>query len=177
MQNARSTLTRSIADIFTRLAPDTQWLPAGVRYKCRSHLHADFYSSSTSTTSTTISMHLPGAFLLTFGVASAGTINLPAGSGPFGTSLVVTNFTDDTRNDPYAPNKTARNLMLSVFAPVQRESCQNITTHYMPALSAAFYDQVYAPLTTNGSFEAFQMSVCSRSDKTSVSIHLRKTNA
>jgi dienelactone hydrolase len=112
-------------------------------------------------------MQILTVLLCATGVLSATTIVLPAGSGPFGTTLGVSNFTDYTRNDPYSPKKTARNLMLSVFAPIPRKLCDNFTTPYMPDFSAAFYDQVYSPLTTNGSFEAFEMSVCSSTHQAS----------
>lgn len=104
-------------------------------------------------------MHLRSTSLFAFGAVGAAAIDLLPGPGPYGTSLATTNFTDYSRIDPYARHRTARNLMVSVFGPVPRHENSNVSIPYMPALSAAFYDQTYQPLTTNGTFESMHMTV------------------
>lgn len=172
-------LIRASTDAITRLVSGNGQLHLIKEYKgekatfpdaCHQSFEHDQYHSADD------KMRLFITSLLAIGIVSATTIDLPAGSGLYAVSLAVSNFTDISRSDPYVPNRTARNLMLSVFAPVQQNSCESIATDYMPPLSAAFYDQIYAPLTTNGSFEAFRMRMCSIKNKDSKPKHPRKTN-
>lgn len=94
--------------------------------------------------------------------ASATAIVLPSDTGPYRTRIFAQKITDQVRFDPYASDGRLRSLMLTIVSPVSPEfKCQNSTMRYMPDLSAAFYDQLYAPITSNGTFESFTVSTCS----------------
>jgi dienelactone hydrolase len=109
----------------------------------------------------THTMHLQATVLIAAcGLTLVPALTLQTGSGDYGTTLTTSNYTDGSRPDPYAASPSPRNLMISVFSPIPKDQCNKATQPYMPPLSASFYNQVYAPLTTNGTFENITLSTC-----------------
>ena len=89
------------------------------------------------------------------------TIPLPPPPGPYNTTMTVLPLTDNNRTDPYAATRQPRRLMISIFNPVSPSLCHPILAPYMPPLTAAYYDSSFSSYgLPNGTFEAFQLSVC-----------------
>ena len=86
----------------------------------------------------------------------AATFPLPP--GPFNTSLVISQLTDHTRLDPYAPTPTPRSLMVSIFHPA---TCIAGPQSYMEHISAAWTDSEFASYGIPAStFESLYLQTC-----------------
>lgn len=83
----------------------------------------------------------------------------PPPTGNFNTSLTITQLTDYTRRDPYAPTPQPRSLMVSVFQPT---TCTAGPTPYMDPLTAAFVDANVLPsgVLPPGTFESLSFFNC-----------------
>lgn len=94
-----------------------------------------------------------------FGLGDA--LLVPNSSGPYGVALRVQGMTDDHRIDPYDPKKGHRQLLASVFWPVDKDSCSKKLVPYMPPATAEYYgQQVQALGLSNDTFKAFELEVC-----------------
>lgn len=91
-------------------------------------------------------------------------IILPRGSGHYNITIGTTKLVDKDRPDPYAPNGTARSVMVSLFYPVLPSECIGSTLFdYMPPTTAAYEDQVVASIgVPNGTFELIKIQTCSQ---------------
>lgn len=86
----------------------------------------------------------------------------PPPSGPFNTSLTITEVTDYTRLDPYSPTPSPRSLMISIFKP---QTCIATPTPYMDPITAAWTDSQFAEYgIPNGTFESLHLLTCPSSD-------------
>ncbi|OCL14414.1 PAF acetylhydrolase family protein [Glonium stellatum] len=86
---------------------------------------------------------------------------IPKPNGPYSVSLNTMKLVDTSRIDPFAPTPTNRAVMISLFYPVEKESCRTTcAVDYMPPATAAFEDSHFAGALPNGTFEAFKLQVC-----------------
>lgn len=98
--------------------------------------------------------------LLSLGQAAQAVL-VPAIKGPFSATHTVLPLTDHSRQDPYAPNKTSRQILTSVFWPVDHSSCTNETIQYMPPATAASYSGLAQSAgLPNDTFSAFEIELC-----------------
>ncbi|KIW14327.1 hypothetical protein PV08_07109 [Exophiala spinifera] len=83
-------------------------------------------------------------------------------NGPYGVGTATAELINTKLLDPYAPTKQDRRLMVSAFYPVAEiADCQHTNISYMPAGTAAVYDQEYgAAGLPNGTFEALHLALC-----------------
>ncbi|KAF6226821.1 hypothetical protein HO173_012325 [Letharia columbiana] len=51
--------------------------------------------------------------------AVQSTVLLPKPSGPYNTRITTAELVDKTRLDPFAPNRTQRAIMVTVFYPIK----------------------------------------------------------
>ncbi|KAL5317136.1 hypothetical protein ACEPPN_014230 [Leptodophora sp. 'Broadleaf-Isolate-01'] len=106
------------------------------------------------------------AGLILAGIIQASALTLPAPIGPYNTTLASFKFTDKNRLDPYAPTKTPRALMISVFNPIPASQCSASLTPYMDPITAEFKDASYASLgIPAGTFESINMQTCRPSSR------------
>ncbi|KAF4453684.1 hypothetical protein F53441_3693 [Fusarium austroafricanum] len=85
----------------------------------------------------------------------------PKPSGPYGTVMRVQGMTDNDRIDPYDPKKGHRQVLASIFWPIDASSCSNEAVPYMPPVTAKVYGQQVAALgLSNDTFAAVQLQVC-----------------
>lgn len=91
-----------------------------------------------------------------------GAILLPEPSGPFSVALRIQPMTDQSRLDPYAPNKQQkRQVLASVFWPVDAKSCSSERVPYMPPATAQAYGLTAEEMgLSNDTFLSFEMTVC-----------------
>jgi hypothetical protein len=95
--------------------------------------------------------------LLGFGDA----LLVPNSSGPYGVALRVQGMTDDHRIDPYDPKKGHRQVLASIFWPVNKDSCSKKIIPYMPPATAEYYGQIVQAMgLSNDTFKAFELEVC-----------------
>ncbi|RSL54611.1 hypothetical protein CEP54_009784 [Fusarium duplospermum] len=95
--------------------------------------------------------------LLHFGNA----LLLPNPSGPYPVALTINTMTDNHRIDPYAPNHQKRQILTSIFWPVDSKSCSSKRVPYMPPATAAAYGAQAAQLgLSNDTFKVIEMEVC-----------------
>ena len=112
-----------------------------------------------------ITIHL-GAFAILTLLLSAvqSTILIPKPNGPYNTRITsAKKLVDETRLDPFAPNRTQRAIMVTVFYPIKTPSeCDPLhTVTYMPLATAQFWDSVFAEYdVTNATLEKFGISAC-----------------
>ncbi|KAH7308840.1 PAF acetylhydrolase family protein [Rhexocercosporidium sp. MPI-PUGE-AT-0058] len=108
----------------------------------------------------------PTASLFLAGIIQASALTLPPPTGPYNTTLASFKLTDKLRLDPYAPTKTPRALMISVFNPVPASQCSALLTPYMDPITAEFKDAAYAPLgIPAGTFGSINMQTCRSSSR------------
>ncbi|PVH71232.1 PAF acetylhydrolase family protein [Cadophora sp. DSE1049] len=101
------------------------------------------------------------AGLVLAGVLQAAAISFPPPTGPYNTTLATFKLTDKNRLDPYAPTKTPRALMISVFNPIPSSQCSALLTPYMDPITADFKDALYAPLgIPAGTFGSIDLQIC-----------------
>ncbi|KAF5608601.1 PAF acetylhydrolase family [Fusarium subglutinans] len=94
-------------------------------------------------------------------VGAGNAILLPKPSGPYGTALRIQGMTDKSRIDPYDPKKGHRQVLVSIFWPVDSASCSNKVIPYMPPAAAKAYGQQVAQLgLSNDTFSALELQVC-----------------
>lgn len=104
-------------------------------------------------------MHFSLLFLSLLRVGNA--ILLPKPSGPYSTALRIEVITDKSRIDPYDPMKGHRQVLASIFWPVDSASCSNTVVHYMPPATAKACGQQVAQLgLSNDTFAALELEVC-----------------
>ncbi|KAF4339463.1 PAF acetylhydrolase family [Fusarium beomiforme] len=105
-------------------------------------------------------MQLSLLFLSLLGTGNA--ILLPKPSGPYGVALRVEGMTDTHRVDPYDPKKGHRQVLASIFWPVDSTSCSNKAVAYMPPATAKAYGQVAQQSLglSNDTFAALEFQVC-----------------
>jgi dienelactone hydrolase len=107
---------------------------------------------------------------------SLGEVLLPTPNGPYSVAHSVAKFVDGSRVDPYDPDHGLRNVMVSLFYPVERTKCEHVCPiNYMPPATAAFLSQVALDLlgVPNGTLQAIKMQVCCKTCPSAVD-HLRK---
>jgi dienelactone hydrolase len=88
---------------------------------------------------------------------------IPEPSGQYAVALSIVKLVDESRIDPYDPSHGKRNVMISLFYPVDRKQCnETCPIPYMPPITAAYYDTVVAAfgVSSNGTFESFRLQVC-----------------
>lgn len=93
--------------------------------------------------------------------AVQSTVVLPKPSGPYNTRITTAELVDKTRLDPFAPNRTQRAIMVTVFYPNTKPSeCDPLrTVNYMPLATAQFWDQEFSSYgITNATLENFRLS-------------------
>jgi hypothetical protein len=94
-------------------------------------------------------------------VGAGNAILLPKPSGPYGTALRIEGMTDKSRIDPYDPKKAHRQVLASIFWPVDSASCSNKVVPYMPPATAKAYGQQAEQLgLSNDTFAALEFQVC-----------------
>ncbi|KAL6241906.1 hypothetical protein RBB50_011151 [Rhinocladiella similis] len=95
-------------------------------------------------------------------VCLAFNATLAPPNGPFGVASTTAELINAKMLDPYSPTKQERRLMISAFYPVSEiGDCQKTRVPYMPAGTAAIYDQEYSSAgLPNGTFEAIQLTLC-----------------
>ena len=102
------------------------------------------------------------ALLLLLPTALSETL-FPQASGPYGTRITTAKLVDQSRLDPFAPNRTHRAIMVSVFYPITNSSeCEPLQTlSYMPLATAQFWDQEFVAYNvTNATLEDIGISAC-----------------
>ena len=97
--------------------------------------------------------------LLHFGEA----VLLPKPSGFFSVALRVQAMTDHDRIDPYAPNHhQKRQVLTSIFWPVEAKSCSSRLVSYMPPATSVAYGLAAGEMgLSNDTFKDLEMEVCS----------------
>ncbi|RGP71698.1 platelet-activating factor acetylhydrolase [Fusarium longipes] len=104
-------------------------------------------------------MQLSIIFLSLLGIGNA--IKLPNPSGPYGVALRTHAMTDNQRVDPYDPKKGHRQVLASIFWPINSDSCSEANVSYMPPTVAQFYGQQAQSMgLSNDTFAAFEYEVC-----------------
>lgn len=104
-------------------------------------------------------MHFSVLFLSFLKLGSA--LLLPNPNGPYGVALKVQPLTDTHRIDYYDPENGQRQVLASIFWPVDADSCSSKKVPYMPPATAEAYGQQAASLgLPNDTFKAFEMDVC-----------------
>ncbi|KAL3424963.1 PAF acetylhydrolase [Phlyctema vagabunda] len=89
------------------------------------------------------------------------SVEFPAPTGSYNTSLSIRQVTDYSRLDPFAPDVQPRTLMVSIFQPTSQKSCKPTTVSYMDEKTAAFEDTAYGAYgIPNGTFEQLSLQVC-----------------
>lgn len=102
------------------------------------------------------------------------TILLPKPNGTYNTRITTAKLVDQTRLDPFAPNRTHRAIMVTVFYPILNASeCEPLqTVSYMPPATAQFWDQELVSYGfTNASLEDFGISACRQNASARPSCH------
>jgi dienelactone hydrolase len=88
-------------------------------------------------------------------------IPFPPPRGPYNTTLLISELIDDARMDPFAPTKTPRRLMISVFRPISPAECFPYLTPDLDPITAAFEDAALAQFGVQpGTFESLELQVC-----------------
>lgn len=98
------------------------------------------------------------AMLILLLPAIQSTVLIPKPSGPYSTRITTAKLVDQTRLDPFAPNRTHRAIMVTVFYPISEPSeCEPLrTVDYMPLATAQFWDQELVSYAfTNATLENF----------------------
>jgi dienelactone hydrolase len=91
----------------------------------------------------------------------ATAIPFPSPTGPYNTTLTITELTDHTRLDPFASTKQPRRLMISVFHPISPAQCWPFLTPDLDFITAAFEDAALAQYGVQpGTFELLELQVC-----------------
>lgn len=84
---------------------------------------------------------------------------LPQGTGPYQSTLTISELVDDSRLDPYNSSHVRR-LMVSRFDPVPKNSCNLITTPYFTPATAAEENEILASYGYPRIFHDFLLEVC-----------------
>ncbi|KAN0093913.1 PAF acetylhydrolase family protein [Hyaloscypha variabilis] len=96
--------------------------------------------------------------LVRFAIA---VVSFPPPTGPYNTTLLITELTDEARLDPFAPTKQPRRLMISVFHPISPAECSPHLVPDFDPITAAFEDAALAPYGVQpGTFELLDLQVC-----------------
>lgn len=124
------------------------------------HSEYHIFSHSAFNLHSLVKMHV--LFFLLSLLHLGGALLLPNPSGPFSVALRIQPMTDQSRLDPYAPNKDQkRQVLASIFWPVDAESCSSKRVPYMPPATAHAYGLAAEEMgLSNDTFRAFEMSVC-----------------
>jgi dienelactone hydrolase len=96
-------------------------------------------------------------------LVQAEPLLLPSPKGRYHVAHRTAKLVDHSRIDPYDPEGKERNVMISVFYPVERSVCSRIcAVEYMPARTASVIDS-YAVANygvPDGTMEDIKMTVC-----------------
>ncbi|KAF2109651.1 Alpha/Beta hydrolase protein [Lophiotrema nucula] len=89
---------------------------------------------------------------------------IPEPTGRYAVALSTTKLVDESRVDPFDTKHGYRNVMTSLFYPIDRNKCEQMcAVPYMPPVTAvyagAFFAQFGAP-SDNETFGAIQLQVC-----------------
>lgn len=107
----------------------------------------------------------------------ANGITFPPPTGPYNTSLTITQLTDNGRIDPFSPTNSTRTLMISIFQPVQLCSCVPTTVPYMDTLTATYEDEKFSQYgLPAGTFSSLNLAVCSTTKKSNSRITSKPQN-
>jgi Platelet-activating factor acetylhydrolase, isoform II len=91
----------------------------------------------------------------------ANAIPFPPPTGPYNTTLLISELTDEARLDPFAPAGQPRKLMISVFHPISPAECSPHLTPDLDPITAAFEDAALASFGVQpGTFESLELQVC-----------------
>lgn len=102
-------------------------------------------------------------FLVLSALASAvGALLLPNPDGPYPVAMRVQALTDNDRVDPYSNSTDKRQVLLSVFWPIDKtKECSPEIVPYMPPATAQAYGQWAASNgLSNDTFAQFELEVC-----------------
>lgn len=91
--------------------------------------------------------------------AENATWVLPQGTGPYCSSLTISELVDDTRVDPFNSSHLRR-IMISRFDPVLPASCNLTQVPYFPPVSAAIEDEILAVYEFPKILGQFSLEVC-----------------
>jgi hypothetical protein len=91
----------------------------------------------------------------------ANAVPFPPPTGPYNTTLLIGELTDEARLDPFAPTEQPRRLMISVFHPISPAECSPCLTPDLNPITAAFEDAALASFGVQpGTFESLDLQVC-----------------
>lgn len=111
------------------------------------------------------------ASLLCFPSTSSALILFPVPKGKYAVGHNTAKLIDESRIDPYDPNHGKRNVMISLFYPIEHEACEQISPiNYMPPTTAALFGQMAAEEygVPNGTIETIRLQVCSKPSPRSI---------
>ncbi|KAF2241791.1 PAF acetylhydrolase family protein [Trematosphaeria pertusa] len=96
-------------------------------------------------------------------MADKGQLLIPAPSGQYAVGHSTTKLIDNARTDPYDPEHGKRNVMISLFYPVDRSACKMISpVPYMPPKTVEILDEYVAQFEMpRGIFGAIRMQMAS----------------
>lgn len=104
---------------------------------------------------------IKACLLLALVAPFANAIPFPPPTGPYNTTLLISELTDEARLDPFAPADQPRKLMISVFHPISPAECSPHLTPDLDPITAAFEDAALAPFGVQpGTFESLELQVC-----------------
>jgi dienelactone hydrolase len=96
-------------------------------------------------------------------VAFGQQILIPAPSGQYAVGRSTAKLVDTSRTDPYDPDHGNRNVMVSLFYPVERDSCEKTCLgDYLPPATTAYLDVVGSQQygIPNGTLSAIKLQLC-----------------
>jgi hypothetical protein len=106
------------------------------------------------------------ALSLSLSLMAEASFILPQGTGPYQTSLTISELVDDSRQDPF--NTThVRRLMISRFDPVPTNSCTLTTVPYFTPATAAAENDILASYDYPRIFDDFALQVCVQTNTSS----------
>lgn len=94
-------------------------------------------------------------------MATNGQLLIPEPDGPFAVGYSTIKLIDETRVDPYDAAQGKRNVMISLFYPIERSACKQISSEpYMPPMTTAFMDAGLAQFGIPKMFGTIRLQVC-----------------
>lgn len=109
-------------------------------------------------------MHNLGSILLFFSLTVYADSILPQGSGPYLSSVTISELVDESRLDPFNSSH-ARRLMISRFDPVLAEKCNPVTIPYFTPATATEENKILASYDYPQIFEQFSLQVCKEEER------------
>jgi len=89
------------------------------------------------------------------------TFVLPQGTGPFKSSLTLSELIDKSRPDPFNASH-ARRIMISCFDPTPASSCKLTQIPYFPPVTAAVENEIVAEYEFPQILGHFELEVCAK---------------